>query len=180
LEELSTAVEQIQQGKFKLDERTMLEAQIGKRKIIALNDVVVSKSGISRAIKLELEGIARYTADGLIFATATGSTAYNLAAGGPLLIPSAKSFVVSAICAHSLNNRSLVLEGPVTLVLKRAAGVILTADGQEVLPVKVGQKIQVGPSKLKTRFIRLQDYDFFQRVRTTFGLATIVAFGQGN
>ncbi|MBI5078930.1 NAD(+)/NADH kinase, partial [Candidatus Saganbacteria bacterium] len=77
LSELKSALEKIKSGKFKLDERTMIEARVGGRKVTALNDVVIGKSGISRVIKLSLHGIARdpigYTADGMIFATATGS-----------------------------------------------------------------------------------------------------------
>lgn len=174
LGDLKTALKQIRAGKFKIDERIMVEAQVGGKKVIALNDLVISKSGIARVIKLELEGIARYTADGLIFATPTGSTAYNLAAGGPLLTPEAQSIIISAICPHSLSNRSLVLNGLVSLVLRRGEKVILTADGQEVVPVKVGQKVVVSKSKLKARFIRLKEYNFFQRIKETFG------FGEGN
>lgn len=171
---LKDAVKQVRAGKFKLDRRAMLEARIGPRKAIALNDLVVAKSGISRVIKFEIEGIARYTADGLIFASATGSTAYNLAAGGPLLEPHSQNIIVSAICPHSLSNRSLVLDAPVTVVLRRGDGVILTADGQQMVPIKVGQKVVVQRSKLKTNFIRLKGYDFFSRVKETFG------FGEGN
>jgi NAD+ kinase len=174
LEEIKIALERIRAGKFKIDERTMLEAEVGAKKITALNDLVITKSGIARVIKFELEGITRYTADGLIFATATGSTAYNLAAGGPLLLPNSQHIIISAICPHSLSNRSLVLDGPVTFVLQRGEGVILTADGQQMVPVKVRQKVVVRKSKLKARFIRIKDYGFFQRVKRTFG------FGEGN
>lgn len=174
LGELKAALEKIRSGRFRLDRRMMLEAQIGGKTITALNDLVITKSGIARVIKFELEGITRYTADGLIFASPTGSTAYNLAAGGPLLTPQAQSIIVSAICPHSLSNRSLVLDGPVTFVLKRGDGVILTADGQQVVPIKVGQKVIVRKSKLKAGFIRLKDYGFFKRVDSAFG------FGEGN
>lgn len=174
LEELKTAMQKIKKKAFFLDERCMLEAQVGAKKVFALNDLVINKSGIARVIKFELEGIARYTADGIIFSTATGSTAYNLAAGGPLLAPNAKGIIISAICPHSLSNRSLVLDGPLSFVLKRGDKVILTADGQEVVPIKIGQKVAVTQSKLKARFIRVKKYPFFQRVRETFG------FGEGD
>jgi NAD+ kinase len=171
LTELRSALEQVKKGKFKLDERAMLETQVGGKKLIALNDVVIGKSGISRVIKFELENIGSYTADGLIISTASGSTAYNLAAGGPLLSPDSKSLIVSAICPHSLSNRSLVLDGPVNFKLNRGEDVILTADGQQVVPVKTEQSITVGRSGLKTKFIRLKEYDFFGRVKKTFGFA---------
>lgn len=174
LNDLNGALKQIRSGRYKIDERTMLEAQVGNKKVIALNDVVIAKSGISRVIKFALEGIADYTADGLIISTASGSTAYNLAAGGPLLAPQSKSLIVSAICPHSLSNRSLVLDGPISFELHRGDDVILTADGQQVLPVKIGQTVNIKRSKLTTRFIRLKGRDFFGKVRATFG------FGGGN
>lgn len=174
LEQIKSALAQIATGNYQLDERCMLEAEVGGKKMIALNDLVLAKSGISRVIKFELEGIGKYTADGLIIATASGSTAYNLAAGGPILAPQSKSLIISAICAHSLSNRSLVLDGPISITLQRGDEVILTADGQEVLPVKVGQKVIIKRSKLTTRFIRLKGYKFFEKLGKTFG------FGKGN
>jgi NAD+ kinase len=174
LEELKEALELIRQGKYVIDERAMLEATVGGKAMLALNDLVLAKTGISRVIKFELEEIGNYTADGLIIATASGSTAYNLAAGGPILTPQSQSLIVSAICAHSLSNRSLVLEGPLSVVLQRGEEVIVTADGQEVFPVKVGQRLRVRRSNLKTRFIRLKGYNFFEKLRDTF------SFGKGN
>lgn len=174
LSELSAAVKSVRSGRYKLDERTMLETNLDSKKLLALNDIVLAKSGISRVIKFEIEGIGGYTADGLIVSTATGSTAYNLAAGGPFLSPGSKNLIVSAICPHSLSNRSLVLDGPVGIRLKRGEGVCLTADGQQLMPVKAGQTILVKRSALKTSFIRLREYNFFARVNKTFG------FGAGD
>lgn len=171
---LTEAVRLVRAGKFKIDERMRLEASINGKTIGALNDLVIAKSGISRVIKFELEGIAKYTADGLIFASPTGSTAYNLAAGGPLLEPKAKAIIVSAICPHSLGNRSLVIDGPITFILRRGDEVILTGDGQQMVPVKLGQKIVVRKAKSTTRFIRLKEYNFFEKVKKTFD------FGEGN
>ncbi|OGC12013.1 hypothetical protein A3K48_06010 [candidate division WOR-1 bacterium RIFOXYA12_FULL_52_29] len=170
LKDLIAAVERIKRGDYQLDERIMIEAEVGRKKVTALNDIVIGKSGISRVIKFELEGISKYTADGMIFATATGSTAYNLAAGGPLLEPEAKSIIISPICCHSLNTRSLVLDSPAVFRLTRGGEVILTADGQQMIPVKVGVRVIIKRAAEKTRFIRLRAYDFFGRVRETFGL----------
>lgn len=169
LHELSDALERIKKGKFIIDERAMLEAMLGGRKLIALNDIVISNSGIARVIKLEVKGVAEYTSDGIIFSTATGSTAYNLSAGGPLLTPDSQSMVISAISPHSISTRSLVLEKPVTAVLTRGKEAILTADGQRLVPLHERQKIRIQRSKLKTRFIRLKEYDFFERVKDVFG-----------
>ncbi len=169
LHELSEALEQIKRGKYKIDERTMIEALVGGKKLVALNDIVISNSGIARVIKLEIKGISEYTSDGIIFSTATGSTAYNLSAGGPLLTPDSQSMVISAVCPHSISNRSIVVEKPVTAVLNRGKEVLLTADGQQMVHLHERQKIRIQKSKLKTRFIRLKQYDFFERVKEAFG-----------
>jgi NAD+ kinase len=169
LHELEDALEKIKRGKYSIDERTMLEANVGGRKLVALNDIVISNSGIARVIKLEIKRIAEYTSDGIIFSTATGSTAYNLSAGGPILAPHSKSMVITAICPHTISTRPLVLEKPVTVVLNRGKKAILTADGQHMVALHERQKIRIQRSRLKTRFIRLEGYDFFARVKDAFG-----------
>lgn len=169
LHELDEALEQVIKGKYKIDERSMLEAAVGGRRLIALNDIVISKIGIARVIKLEVRDVAEYTSDGIIFSSATGSTAYNLSAGGPILTPQSKSMVISSIAPHSISIRPIVLEHPVVVVLKRGKDVILTADGQEMVPLQEKQKIQIKRSKLKTRFIRLKRYNYFGRVKEAFG-----------
>lgn len=174
LRQLSEALAQIKRGKYQIDERTMIEAHTGGKTLIALNDLVISKSGIARVIRLEIAGIAEYVADGLIFSTASGSTAYNLSAGGPLLTPDAQSLVICAICPHTINTRPIVIDKPVSVILTRGGDVNLTADGQQVLALQEGQKIVVQRSRLKARFIRLKEYPFFLRVKQTFG------FGQRN
>ncbi|MFH1825804.1 MAG: NAD(+)/NADH kinase [bacterium] len=187
LHKLAEALGAIKQGKYQIDERMMIEATVGGsprtpsgdtgeagRKMIALNDIVISKSGIARVIKLEVEGINEYTSDGIIFSTATGSTAYNLSAGGPILTPNSGNMVISVICPHTISDRPIVMHGPVTVQLNRGSKVIVTADGQQMLPLLEGQKVRIEKSKLKTRFIRLKGYDFFARVKEAF------AFGPEN
>ena len=169
LHKLDQALDQIAEKKYVLDQRIMIEAHAAGKTLLALNDLVICKSGIARVIKLEIDGIAKYTADGIIVSTATGSTAYNLSAGGPLLNPEAKSMIVTSICPHTINHRPLVLDRKIDIVLTRGGETILTADGQQVLYLKVGQKISIQKSKLITRFIRLGKYDFFGRVRAAFG-----------
>ncbi|MFC1568149.1 NAD(+)/NADH kinase [Candidatus Margulisiibacteriota bacterium] len=169
LHELVEALELVKKGKYKLDERAMIEANVAGRKLVALNDIVISNSGIARVIKLEVKGVAEYTSDGIIFSTATGSTAYNLSAGGPLLTPESQSMVITAICPHSISTRPLVVERAVTAALNRGKQAILTADGQQLVALHERQKVRIQMSKLKTRFIRLKGYDFFGRVGEVFG-----------
>jgi len=172
LHELTEALDRIKKGKFVIDERAMIETLVGGRKLVALNDIVISNSGIARVIRLEVKGLAEYISDGVIFSSASGSTAYNLSAGGPILTPDSESMVISAICPHSISTRSIVIEKPVTAVLNRGKAAILTADGQQLVPLHEGQKIRIQRSKLTTRFIRLKQYDFFAKVKEAFGFAT--------
>jgi len=172
IHDLDEALQQIKKGKFKLDQRTMIEAVVGGKKLVALNDLVISNSGIARVIRLEIKGIAEYVSDGIIFSTASGSTAYNLSAGGPLLTPDSQSMVITAICQHSISTRPIVLEEPVTAILNRGKSAILTADGQQLIKLHEGQKIRIQKSKMKTSFIRLKEYDFFGKIKETFGFGT--------
>lgn len=169
LHQLEDALEKIAKKKYSIDERMMIEANVAGKKVFALNDIVISNSGIARVIRLEIKGIAEYVSDGVIFSTASGSTAYNLSAGGPILTPDSKSIVISAICPHSISIRPLVVEKPFTAILNRGKKAILTADGQQLVPLHERQKIHIQKSKLKTRFIRLKGYDFFARVKEAFG-----------
>ncbi|MFA6549004.1 MAG: NAD(+)/NADH kinase [Candidatus Margulisiibacteriota bacterium] len=172
LHQLDEALTKIKHGKYTVEERTMIEAQVGSRRLVALNDIVISNSGIARVIRLEIQGLAEYVSDGIIFSTATGSTAYNLSAGGPILTPDSHSIVISPICPHSISVRSLVVEKPVTAVLNRGKQAILTADGQQMVSLREGAKIRLQRAADKTRFIRLEGYDFFARVKEAFGFGT--------
>lgn len=168
LHHLNDAIETIKKGKYSIDARSMIEATIDGEKIVALNDIVIGKSGIARVMRIALEGISEFVTDGIIFSSATGSTAYNLSAGGPILSPHSKSIIISAICPHAISTRPLVLERAVTAVINRGKKSILTADGQILVPLQEGQKIRVQPSKLQTKFLRIKPYDFFGRIERAF------------
>ena len=172
--QIPQALSLIKRKAYKIDERSMLEASVAGKKLIALNDMVINKSGIARVIRLEIEGIAEYLADGLIISTATGSTAYNLSVGGPLLSPESSSMILSAICPHKISIRPVVLEKEIKVRLLRGEQVSLTADGQQMLAIKPDQVVTIKKSKYKTRFIRMQEYDFFKRVKDSFGFANRV------
>ncbi len=114
----------------------------------ALNDVVVNKSAISRLVDFDLliDGVFvfSYKADGVIIATPTGSTAYSLAAGGPVLMPSVASFVVTPVCPHSLTHRPLVVTDKAQIELRVETGAeeaFLSIDGQVGMPVRQGDRI---------------------------------------
>lgn len=188
---LSTALPKILKGDFEIDERNMLEAEVVRKgktvaKFIALNEVVISKSGIARLIRLEAyvdgERINTYAADGLIFATPTGSTGHSLSAGGPLLTSDLPAIVMTAICPHSFSHRPIVISSrhaddlsPAILSVKlirppRDQKVSVTADGQETVALQDGDEVLIHESIYRTRFVRLTPYSFFETLRRKFNL----------
>ncbi|MCI0410171.1 MAG: NAD(+) kinase, partial [Acidobacteria bacterium] len=136
-------------------ERMMLQVQVLRgRKSIAtstlLNDVVINKSALARILELDVridgQFVAIYHADGLIVATPTGSTAYSLSAGGPIVLPGMKAFCITPICPHALTNRPLVVPDSVTIQVtleSESPDVYCTMDGQIGLPLKAGDRLKV-------------------------------------
>jgi NAD+ kinase len=183
--EINSAVSKIFSGSYKIDERMMLKADIfrGAKRIagtVALNDIVISKSGIARLVKFSVfvdgELMRQHNADGIIISTPTGSTAYNVSVGGPIVYPIYPMFIISAICPHSMSDRPLVIPArrdlrliEVKIKILQTPGeggkVLLTSDGQEVIPLKVDDEIIFREAPFKTKFIRLKRYDFFRVVR---------------
>ncbi len=143
-ENLETSLRNIFYGQPKISQRKMLGIDYKGKQYTALNDVVVSKGSISRIIKMCLEIDAAYVAeisgDGLIISTPTGSTAYSLAAGGPIVAPQVKGIVVTPICPHSLTFRPLVIpdNSKVKVTLISGTESFLTVDGQKVIPLDTG------------------------------------------
>jgi NAD+ kinase len=165
-EDARAALEGALDGKWAIEERLRLRVKIVRDgKVIferlSLNDAVISQGSIARLIELDatLDGqrITRYRADGLIIATPTGSTAYNLAAGGPILSPGQGSLAMTPICPHTLTNRPLVVPADSYIVLElgdASRGVMLTVDGQlgdEVLP---GDRIEIAAAGAPLRLYR--------------------------
>ncbi len=153
-EEASAAVEAFFAGRLARDERRTLHVELWRegRTLAAaevLNDAVLTKGALARIMDLELsiagEPAALIKADGLIVATPTGSTAYSLSAGGPILHPSLEALVVTPICPHSLTLRPLVVPGPqaVTITLGAAEDAVLTLDGQIGHPVQPGDRVEL-------------------------------------
>jgi NAD+ kinase len=164
-------------GEGWLDERATLEAELlpsekeagSPRTFYALNDVVVSRGAVARVVYVEAsindELLTTYKADGVVVATATGSTGYSLAAGGPILHPQASEFLLLPIVPHLSSAYTLVL--PSTAVVKlrvsRAHQAILSVDGHINLPLSDGTMITVKLSSSKTRFLRIRPQNAFYR-----------------
>ncbi len=162
-------------GKGWIDERAMLEVDIDGdkkqkgEKSPVLNDVVIARGEIARIIHIQAtiddEPLATYKADGVIVATATGSTGYALAAGGPILHPQAQQFLLVPIVPHLSMNKALVLtpESVVKLKIGDIHRAILSIDGHISRPIAGGKSLTVKRSKLTTRFLRIRPRDSFYR-----------------
>ena len=176
---LNPALDALQTGQYSVEPRMMLvgEATVDGGPLataIALNEIVVEKPIPSRVIEVEVsvgdQQVARYTADGFIVSTPTGSTAYSLSAGGPVVEPETNVMVLTPVCPHSIRWRSLVVSPnhPVLLTLVDGAGA-LAADGQTVVHLPEGAAVRVQPRAEPLRLIRLGDDGFFLRFKSRFG-----------
>jgi NAD+ kinase len=176
LNELYPALEAAEHGQCPMEERSVLECQLVRdgeciSSNFALNDVVVNKSAISRLVEFDLyiDGnfVFQYKADGVIIATPTGSTAYSLAAGGPVLMPSVEAFVVTPVCPHSLTHRPLVVTEKSHIELRvetREEKAFLSIDGQVGLPVQQGDHVICRRAAHKVKLMRLRR-TFFEILR---------------
>lgn len=177
-------MEEIIQGKFQVTRRMRLRAewrQQGNQESFAvLNDVVVSKGGKSRAIPVHLtvngEYFCRYRADGVIFATPTGSTAYNLSSFGPIVYPTSESMVVTPISPHTLAIRPVILPPNSEIVLNiedaeisQDDDVFLTVDGQVSMKMNPGDELSVRQSEVPAEIITNEEHSFYATLRSKLG-----------
>jgi NAD+ kinase len=177
IEELFTSLESIIAGVFELDHRVMLRAELwrGEQKIASgrvLNDVVINKAALARIIEIEvhLNGlfVNKFRADGLITSTPTGSTAYNLSAGGPIIYPSMNAVVLTPICPFTLTNRPIVVPDNAEIVLTLAhgnEGVVLSLDGQTGYPMNAGDRVIVRKSDTSLNLIQPANRNYFDVLR---------------
>ena len=161
-----------------VEERSLIHAELvcsaGNRRIWdALNDVVIAKGSIARmadfAISIDGQLVAAFRADGVILSTPTGSTAYNLASGGPIVMPSVNAMLVTPICPHLLTIRPIVVPGE-SAISVQVTGVpnetYLTVDGQEAVPMRVGDEVNCCRSKYRVRLVRLKANGLFSVLRS--------------
>ena len=178
LRELYPDLDRVLTGQWSGDFRMMLEVTIlrgtGEREVhSALNDLVVNKGTPARIIELDASVddvyVSTFRADGLIVATPTGSTAYNLSAGGPIVHPDLKALLLTPICSHTLTNRPIVLPaaGRVTITFKAAEGddVQATIDGQVARPLAAGDRIEVAASSTEVHLIATGRKTYFDVLR---------------
>ena len=177
LEEVDSVLSHVLEGTFEMEERMMLKVQVLRgRKAIAssrlLNEVVINKSALARILELDVridgQFVAIYHADGLIVATPTGSTAYSLSAGGPIVLPAMKAFCITPICPHDLTNRPLVVPDTVTIQVtleSDSQDVYCTLDGQMGLPLKAGDRLRVRKSNVGLPLIVPHPRNYFDVLR---------------
>lgn len=167
------ALEALVAGEYRMEERMMLEASVeGTVFGTALNDVVITRNGFSRIISVSIvvngKPVCNYRGDGVIVATPTGSTGYNLSAGGPVVAPTTELFLITPICPHSLSARSILLsaEDELHLVVREEKKTqneeaIITLDGQHAKDLSAEDTIVIRKSEKKAYFIQLNDRSFF-------------------
>lgn len=171
------AVESIVSGEIAFSHRALLAVEVSTpgqpvRRLTGLNDAVISRGELSRLIRLNTrvngEALTEFNADGLIIATPTGSTAYSLSAGGPILSPESGVFVITPICPHVLTNRSIIVEESATIEVEATQPeypVYLTVDGGDPLRIEFGSKVTVRKAGKTLALAVLPNTSFFSVVR---------------
>jgi NAD+ kinase len=178
LENINEALESVLAGKFSIEERMLIQATFygGDQIGLALNDIVITRQSISRMINFDVyvndAFVNNYRADGVIISTPTGSTAYNLSAGGPIISPNNEVIVLTPICSHSLNARSIVLSGNDHIKLtfehpknEHVNDLIVTIDGQEVANILKEDTLMIKKASKKVRLMLLNDKNFYDILR---------------
>jgi NAD+ kinase len=177
IEELYQALESILAGNFRLDKRVMLGVELHRGGELitrnrVLNDVVINKSALARIIEIEAylnqRFVNSFRADGLIISTPTGSTAYNLSAGGPVIFPSMNAVVITPICPFTLSNRPIVVpdDATIELLLKTdQEEVTLTLDGQVGFSLKVEDRVVIRKSSVTFNLVQPSNRNYFDVLR---------------
>ncbi len=176
-QEIYSTAEEMLSGRCTLEERLMLKTILRRDgeiidQVSVLNDVVINKGALARIIDLEVSVdrsyVTTYKADGLIISTPTGSTAYSLSAGGPILFPTIENIVLTPICSHTLTNRPIVLSDKVSIAIRLRSSsedVFLTLDGQVGCALRAGDVIEVVKSEHKARLLVASGAGYFDVLR---------------
>jgi NAD+ kinase len=174
LEEMYPALEETLAGKLPSSERVMLDVELAREGNVierqtVLNEAVINKGALARMIDLGLmidgEFVCRYRVDGLIVATPTGSTAYSLSAGGPIVHPSVESWVITPICPHTLSDRPVVIRDSSSVEINLSAGtesVFLTLDGQTGIPMQPGDNVRMKRAAERLKLIQPLKKSYFE------------------
>ena len=169
-------------GHFVTEERMMLDIRLfrGEKQLsqdLALNDVVFSKGSMARVAEVEVLAdqvlVQRIMGDGVIVATPTGSTAYSMSAGGPIVEPNSRCIVVTPVCAHQLSSRAMVLDAGRRITVQMPKGsrkhLYLSVDGGKVLRVTANERVEITQSQYSTRLVQLAGRSFYQVINQKLG-----------
>ncbi|MDY6793809.1 MAG: NAD(+)/NADH kinase [Actinomycetota bacterium] len=179
LDRMNSGLEHIFEGRYLLQERMVLKCSLGEEGgggiYYAVNEVVVGKWELQRMIRLEVDINGRYfhfySGDGVIFSTPTGSTAYSLSAGGPIVDPALDCIIITPICSHSLMDRSVMVspESRIEVLIEREKVLpSLSFDGREEIEVPQGGRITITKAERRLRMVKLEDYSFYNLLRDKF------------
>jgi NAD+ kinase len=176
LDEMHKAFEIVLSGRYQLEERVLLDVEVIRNRqvwarYLALNDAVINKGALARIIELEVsvnsQPVLFTRADGLIISTPTGSTAYSLAAGGPILYPTLGAVIIAPICPHTLTNRPVVIpdQDAVVVCLRRGTDVMLTVDGQVGTPLQPQDHVKIHRAESTLQLVLPFGNNFFKLLR---------------
>jgi len=174
IDEVEQFLDTMLKGDYRIDDRMMIEGYVrsGKedKNFYAFNDVVITRSTISKMAMIDAsidgEWFNTYSGDGLIIATPTGSTAYSMAAGGPIIYPLTKAFIMTPICAHSLTQRPLVVPADFTIELHSPdARVIAMIDGQDDYEMQIGDQLVIKGAKIGAKLLHRSKQNYFSVLR---------------
>jgi NAD+ kinase len=172
--ELLAALDSALSGTVDYDERMMLHGSVAGRQRVALNDIVLTRTALSRMIDLDVsvgdQFVTSVRSDGLIIASPTGSTAYNLSAGGPVIHPAMDAIVVTPIAPHTLTHRPIVIPAEREVRVRAAAGnagaeIYVTFDGQHGFPLTEGAQVSVTRAPKPIRLVRAATRSYFEVLR---------------
>jgi len=174
--EIADRILMIEKGEYFIEERIMLEAETGGRKMYALNDIVLDRGYSQRVLKaaVTINGkfFTTYTSDGVIVSTPTGSTAYNMSAHGPILQPGVPAFVITAMSPHALAMRPIVVPDDSVISITAESNykeIMLSSDGQESLTIPSGSVVSVKKAPFTSKFIKFHDSDYYHLLREKLG-----------
>lgn len=170
-EQMEELLKRVVRGDYTIQQRMLLEVRVEGSQTVhyAMNDAVIAKGDLGRLVDLEIMGnqqpLGNFRADGVIFSTPTGSTAYSLSAGGPIVDPSIETILMTPICPHSLDDRAVLLSPEMCLEVRsrfvnNPAAVLLSVDGDRIASLDGGRAVQIQRAKLRAKFISFPERSF--------------------
>jgi NAD+ kinase len=168
MDQLPKFIEDLKNNVYKIDSRMMVEGSVNLNKFVAFNDIVISRKSISSMIKIsaKIDGkhFNTYFGDGVIISTPTGSTAYNLSVGGPIVYPLTEAFIVTPVAPHSLTQRPLVMPADfeIEFIITDNQGAVVIVDGQDIYEVEQNQSIKIRIASKKAKMIHRIQRNYFE------------------